>query len=125
MPVSPAAWPLAGCRRTRPGPALQTAQATGQERALTRDGSPEIINGTTDWVYEEEFGLRDAFRWSPDGKRIAFWRFDQSAVKPFSLVDETTRYPSFTTFKYPKAGERNADLRIGVIDVATGSTRWI
>lgn len=102
-----------------------TDLATGQERALTRDGSPEIINGTTDWVYEEEFGLRDAFRWSPDGKRIAFWRFDQSVVKPFSLVDETTLYPSFTTFKYPKAGERNADVRIGVIDVASGSTRWI
>jgi dipeptidyl-peptidase-4 len=102
-----------------------TDLATGQERALTRDGSPEIINGTTDWVYEEEFGLRDAFRWSPDGRRIAFWRFDQTAVKPFSLIDETTRYPSFTTFKYPKAGERNADIRIGVIDVASGSTRWI
>jgi dipeptidyl-peptidase 4 len=102
-----------------------TDLATGQERALTRDGSPEIINGTTDWVYEEEFGLRDAFRWSPDGKRIAFWRFDQSAVKPFSLIDETTRYPSFTTFKYPKAGERNADIKLGVIDVASGATRWI
>ena len=102
-----------------------TDLATGQERALTRDGSPEIINGTTDWVYEEEFGLRDAFRWSPDGRRIAFWRFDQTAVKPFSLIDETTLYPSFTTFKYPKAGERNADIRIGVIDVATGTTRWI
>ena len=102
-----------------------TDLASGQERALTRDGSPEIINGTTDWVYEEEFGLRDAFRWSPDGRRIAFLRFDQSAVKPFSLVDETTRYPSFTTFKYPKAGERNADVKLGVIDVATGATRWI
>jgi len=102
-----------------------TDLSTGTERALTRDGSPEIINGTTDWVYEEEFGLRDAFRWSPDGRRIAFWRFDQSAVKPFSLIDETTRYPSFTTFKYPKAGERNADVKLGVIDVASGSTRWI
>jgi dipeptidyl-peptidase-4 len=102
-----------------------TDLATGAERALTRDGSPEIINGTTDWVYEEEFGLRDAFRWSPDGRRIAFWRFDQSMVKPFSLVDETTQYPAFTTFKYPKAGERNADVKIGVIDVASGSTRWI
>ena len=102
-----------------------TDLASGQERALTRDGSPEIINGTTDWVYEEEFGLRDAFRWSPDGKRIAFWRFDQSAVRPFSLIDETTRYPAFTTFKYPKAGERNADVKIGVIDVGSGATRWI
>lgn len=102
-----------------------TDLATGAERALTRDGSPEIINGTTDWVYEEEFGLRDAFRWSPDGRRIAFWRFDQSQVTPFSLVDETTRYPSFTTFKYPKAGERNAEVRIGVIDVASGTTSWI
>ena len=102
-----------------------TDLATGAERALTRDGSPDIINGTTDWVYEEEFGLRDAFRWSPDGRRIAFLRFDQSAVKPFSLVDEITRYPSFTTFKYPKAGERNADVKLGVIDVATGATSWI
>ena len=72
-----------------------TSLATGQSRQLTTDGSDDVINGTTDWVYEEELGLRDAFRWSPDGRRIAYWRFDQSAVPAFPMVTETgMQYPT-------------------------------
>ncbi len=62
--------------------------ATHEEHALTNNGSDVIINGTSDWVYEEELSVRDAFRWSPDSKRIAFWRFDQSAEPIFPMLDE-------------------------------------
>jgi dipeptidyl-peptidase-4 len=99
--------------------------AAGTERRLTTDGSADIINGTTDWVYEEELGLRDAFRWSPDGRRIAYWRFDQSRVSPFPLVDELQLYPEVATLRYPKAGEPNSAVRVGVLDLAGGATRWV
>ena len=99
--------------------------ASGQERRLTNDGGENIINGTTDWVYEEELGLRDAFRWSPDGRRIAYWRFDQSKVPAFPMVNELSLYPEVATLRYPKAGEPNSRVQVGVIDAAGGSTRWI
>ena len=102
-----------------------TTLATGVTRRLTTDGSADIINGTTDWVYEEELDLRDAFRWSPDSKRIAYWRFDQSAVKSFPLVDEMTLYPTVFALRYPKAGERNSRVRVGVMTVATAKTTWM
>ena len=95
---------------------------TGSETRLTTDGSDDIINGTTDWVYEEELGLRDAFRWSPDSKRLAFWRFDQSAVPAFPIVDELGTYPRVSTLRYPKAGEANSRVSIHVIG-ADGSDR--
>lgn len=100
--------------------------ASGTERQLTTDGSANVINGTTDWAYEEEFDLRDAFRWSPDGRHIAFWRFDQTAVPTMTLVNLTdSLYPILERYKYPKAGEPNSVVRIGVIPVAGGATRWI
>jgi dipeptidyl-peptidase-4 len=99
--------------------------ASGEERRLTSDGSETIINGTTDWVYEEELGLRDAFRWSPDGTRIAFWRFDQSAVPEFPMVDELGLYPKIETLRYPKAGEPNSRVQVGVLSLAGGAVRWI
>ncbi len=102
-----------------------TELATGAERALTEDGSEDVINGAADWVYEEELSLADAFRWSPDGRRIAFWRFDQSAIPPFYLIDELTLYPQLKPVRYPKAGTTNSEVRLGVVDVASGATRWI
>lgn len=102
-----------------------TDLATGGERQLTTDGSETIINGTTDWVYEEEFGLRDAFRISPDGEHIAFLQFDQSPIKPFYLIDELERYPELVPVRYPKAGTPNSRLRLGVVSVATGAIRWL
>ncbi|MEP7348120.1 MAG: DPP IV N-terminal domain-containing protein, partial [Gemmatimonadaceae bacterium] len=103
-----------------------TDLTTGRATALTRDGSDDIINGTTDWVYEEELGLRDAFRFSPDGSRIAYWRFDQSAVPAFPIVDEMSLYPAVSVLRYPKAGERNARVRLGVVNVTGGTpTRWL
>ena len=99
---------------------------TGVTTALTSDGSPMIINGTSDWVYEEELGLRDAFEWSPDGRRIAYYQFDQTGVPEFALVNYTdSLYPSITRYPYPKAGQTNASVRIGVVDAAGGPTRWM
>ncbi|HLV24765.1 MAG TPA: S9 family peptidase [Gemmatimonadales bacterium] len=98
---------------------------SGEELRITTDGSPNIINGTTDWVYEEELGLRDAFRWSPDSRRIAWWRFDQSAVPEFALVNELGQYPSVEVLRYPKAGEQNSSVRVGVADLATRGTTWL
>ena len=83
---------------------------------LTTDGSASTINGTSDWVYEEELGVRDGFRWSPDGTRIAFWQFDTTGVGTFSLIDDTDAlYPVVRTFAYPKAGTRNPAVRVGVV----------
>jgi dipeptidyl-peptidase-4 len=102
-----------------------TDLASGATRRLTTDGSADIINGTTDWVYEEELGLRDAFRWSPDSRRIAYWRFDQSAVPAFPMVNELSLYPQVSVLRYPKAGQPNSRVRIGVMDVASGNTTWM
>ena len=93
---------------------------------LTRDGSETTINGTSDWVYEEELGVRDGFRWSPDGTRIAYWQFDSTGVEIFTLINNTdTLYPVTTRIPYPKAGTKNSAVRIGVVDVDSGATRWM
>jgi dipeptidyl-peptidase-4 len=99
---------------------------SGAITALTTDGSATVVNGTTDWVYEEEFGLRDAFRWSPDGRRIAFWRFDTTGVGVFTLINDTdTEYPTLKQFAYPKAGTPNSALRIGVVEATGGPARFL
>ena len=98
----------------------------GKIKALTKDGSRTTINGTFDWVYEEEFGLRDGFRWSPDGKRIAYWQLDATGVRDFLLINNTDSLYSFTIpVQYPKAGTTNSAVRIGVVSAGGGSTRWM
>jgi dipeptidyl-peptidase 4 len=98
----------------------------GPVTQLTADGSAEVINGTFDWVYEEEFFCRDGWRWSPDGKRIAYWQLDTRGVKTFTLIDNTTgTYPILKTFAYPKAGERNSVCHVGIVPAAGGATRWL
>jgi dipeptidyl-peptidase-4 len=100
--------------------------ATGSVHQLTSDGSPNIINGTSDWVYEEEFGLREGYSWSPDSRKIAYFQFDQSNVPEFALINYTdTLYPVITKYPYPKAGQTNAAVRIGVVDISGGDTRWM
>jgi dipeptidyl-peptidase-4 len=101
-----------------------TELATGSERRLTTSGSESIINGTTDWVYEEELGLRDAFRWSPDGRHIAYWQLDQSPIRPFYLIDETQLYPELIPVRYPKPGTPNSFVRVGSLELETGETTW-
>jgi dipeptidyl-peptidase-4 len=97
----------------------------GTETQLTHDGSEEIINGTFDWVYEEELGLQDGWRWSPDGRSIAFWRLDQTPIKDFHLIDDLGLYSRPIPIPYPKAGEPNSFAHIGVVEVASGETRWM
>ncbi len=98
----------------------------GRITQLTTDGSETTINGTSDWVYEEELGVRDAFRWSPDGKSLAYWQFDSTGVGIFSLINTTdTLYPVVTRISYPKAGSTNSAVRIGVVGEGGGPTRWI
>lgn len=93
---------------------------------LTDTGTPTKINGTFDWAYEEEFSIRDGFRLSPDGKRIAFWEIDASGIEQFPLVDNTsTLYPKIQHIPYPKVGTINPAARIGVIDLASRETTWI
>jgi dipeptidyl-peptidase-4 len=100
--------------------------ATGRETQLTKDGSDTVINGTFDWVYEEELGLQDGWRWSPDGRRIAFWRLDQGRVPVFTWVNNLAgTYSVPVQLRYPKPGEPNSQVKIGVVDVAGGETRWM
>jgi dipeptidyl-peptidase-4 len=100
--------------------------ATGRITALTRDGSRTTINGTFDWVNEEEFALRNGFRWSPDGRRIAYWQLDASGVRDFDLIDDTDSLYSFVVpVQYPKAGTTNSAVRVGVVGASGGPTRWI
>jgi dipeptidyl-peptidase-4 len=98
----------------------------GSITQLTHDGSRTIINGTFDWVYEEEFSLQDGFRWSPDGTRIAYWQLDADGIRDFLLINNTDSLYSFTVpIQYPKAGTTNSAARIGVVSAGGGQTRWM
>jgi dipeptidyl-peptidase 4 len=98
----------------------------GRTVQLTRDGSDTTINGTSDWVYEEELDVRDGFRWSPDGRHIAYWQFDSTGVGIFSLIDNTSAlYPTMTRIPYPKVGTTNSAVRVGVVPADGGDTRWM
>lgn len=95
-------------------------------RALTTAEESNVFNGRFDWVYEEELGVRDGFRWSPDGTAIAYWQFDESGVKEQILLDHVnSRYPKVTKFGYPKVGEKNAHCRAGIVELASGETTWL
>ncbi len=96
---------------------------TGEEKQFTTDGLyNHIINGAPDWVYEEEFSFSQGFYWSPDSKKIAFMKFDESNVREFQMEEFEGLYPEWYSFKYPKAGEDNSIVGIYVYDLATGKT---
>ena len=100
--------------------------ATGAIRQVTKDGAATLINGTADWVYEEELNLRDGFRWSPDGRSIAYWQFDSSGVQNYTLINYTdSLYPTLTQIPYPKVATKNSAVRIGVVSASGGKTKWI
>ena len=100
--------------------------ATQKITQLTSDGSDDIINGTSDWVNEEELFLRNCIRWSPDSKSIAYWQFDQSGVGEYTLINDTeSEYPVTFKYKYPQPGTTNSAVRAGIVSVSGGPTRWI
>ncbi|MHB1279436.1 MAG: S9 family peptidase [Bacteroidia bacterium] len=96
--------------------------ASTVETQLTSDGRfNAIINGTVDWVYEEEFSMAQGFEWSPDGKHIAYFRFDESKVKEYSMDLYGTLYPTQERWKYPKAGEANSVVEVFIYSLVTKS----
>jgi dipeptidyl-peptidase-4 len=93
---------------------------------LTQDGTRKLINGTFDWVYEEEFGCRDGFRWSPDGTMIAFWQVDATKIKDYNMLNTTdSNYSQVIPVEYPKVGEAPSAVKIGVVDCSTKKIKWM
>lgn len=100
--------------------------ATGGTIQVTEDGEyNNIINGATDWVYEEEFSMSRGFFWNKDGSKIAFYKFDESEVKEMNMPIYGGLYPEDYKFKYPKAGEKNSDVKVMVYDLDTKGTKEI
>ena len=105
--------------------------ATGKTTQLTTDGTRKRINGTFDWAYEEEFGCRDGFRWSPDSKQLLYWQVDASKIRDFLMIDNTDSIYSYTIpVEYPKVGESPSPTRIGVVSATGGrdavpATKWL
>jgi dipeptidyl-peptidase-4 len=99
---------------------------SGDIKQLTTDGGGIIINGTFDWVYEEELDCRDGFRWSPDSKHIAYWQLNTEGIGTFYLINNLDSiYPKLIALPYPKVGTVNPAARIGVIPAAGGETVWM
>src|SRR5260221_9459263 len=99
---------------------------SGKITQLTKDGADRIINGTFDWVYEEELSCRDGFRWSPDGKSIAFWRVDARNTRNHLMINNTdSLYPFVIPVEYPKAGDKPSYVTIGVVNTSTKKTNWL
>ena len=100
--------------------------ASQSVKQLTTDGSETIVNGTFDWVYEEEFACRDGFRWSPDGQYIAYWQSDTEGTGVFDMINNVdSLYPKILHFPYPKAGTTNSAVNVGYVSVNGGATTWI
>jgi dipeptidyl-peptidase 4 len=100
--------------------------SAGNAKALTTDGNRKFINGTFDWVYEEEFYCRDGFRWSPDSKSIAFFQVDARKTRDYYMVNFTDSvYSRIIPVEYPKVGEDPSAVRIGVVNIDNGIKRWM
>jgi dipeptidyl-peptidase-4 len=100
--------------------------STNIEKALTADGKDKLINGTFDWVYEEEFFCRDGFRWSPDSKSIAYWQVNATGTRDFYLINNTDSiYSQVKAIEYPKVGQPISSVRIGVVNITDAKTKWM
>jgi len=98
---------------------------TKAETQLTFDGSEDILNGYFDWVYEEEFSIVNGIQWSTDSKKIGFWRLDQSKVPSIELAQWDSLYLNLFKMRYPKAGGNNSIIKIGVVNLNDGKTKWM
>ncbi|MFQ5825115.1 MAG: S9 family peptidase [bacterium] len=98
---------------------------SGEETQLTHDGQEHILNGHFDWVYEEEFGIIEGWQWSPDGKYIAYWQIDERRVPEFDIVQYDSLHLNWNPMRYPKAGDSNSIVKIGVVNVKTGKNIWM
>ncbi len=96
-----------------------------REKKLTNSGSETVSNGHFGWLYEEELTGYDGYRWSPDSEEIAFWEEDESKVPEYSIIDELGLYPIIKQIRYPKVGQINPSLRIGIVRVKGAGKRWI
>jgi dipeptidyl-peptidase-4 len=98
---------------------------SGKITQLTLDGNDAIINGTFDWVYEEELSCRDGFRWSPDGEQIAYWQSNTENIGTFYMINNVdSLYSKPIPLPYPKVGTKNSDVKVGVVSANGGSTNW-
>jgi len=95
------------------------------ETQLTSDATPTSYNGHFDWVYEEEFGLAQAWNWSPDSRYIAYWHLDERAEPSIQFTDFAGRHPEWTSIRIPQPGDSNPRVRIGVVDARTGHSVWL
>ena len=99
---------------------------TGEIEQMTYDGNDRIINGTFDWVYEEELSCRDGFRWSPDSKKISFWQMDTEGTGTFYMINNIDSiYPKLIPLPYPKVGTANSSAKIGSITLENKNITWI
>jgi dipeptidyl-peptidase-4 len=100
---------------------------SGVIKKLTSDkGTKKLINGTFDWVYEEEFFCRDGFRWGPDSKTIAYWQIDANKIRDYYMLNTTDSvYSTVIPVEYPKVGEPPSPARIGVVNITTAQTKWM
>jgi dipeptidyl-peptidase-4 len=109
----------------RDGDMYVTNLSTHQEKRLTRDASEHIYNGHFDWVYEEEFGLAQAWKWSPASTYIAYWQLNDSAEPEIQISDYSGMHQEWEKLRIPQVGDSNATVRIGVVNVATGQNTWL
>jgi dipeptidyl-peptidase-4 len=109
----------------RNGDMYVTDLGTHQERRLTTDATEHVFNGHFDWVYEEEFGLAQAWSWSPDSRHIAYWQVDDSKEPVIQLTDYSGAHPEWERLRIPQPGDTNPTVRIGVTDVKSGKQVWL
>ncbi|GAB3906199.1 S9 family peptidase [Larkinella knui] len=99
--------------------------STQKETQLTNDAAPSLYNGRFGWAYEEEFGLAQAWEWSPDSKFIAYWQIDERQVPIYAMTDYKGFDENFIKLPYPRVGDKNPTARIGVIEIANGKQQWM
>ena len=109
----------------RDGDIYVTSLSTHQEKRLTRDASEHVYNGHFDWVYEEEFGMAQAWKWSPDSRYIAYWQLNDSAEPDIQLSDYSGLHQEWEKLRIPQVGDTNATVRIGVVNISTGKNTWL